>query len=103
MTEMCNKNKQFCSFNGFGDQIKIFMDRYVPGGKTFYKDDNSQFYLIPITVFMDMIFFVYLVFTIRAVRKKNQKFFHKIGYIFIFISSFSFLLISVSIKEQTTF
>jgi hypothetical protein len=47
------------------------MDRYLSGGKNYYKDDNYLIYLIPITVFLDMVFFILLVFTFRAAKKKN--------------------------------
>lgn len=34
-----------------------------------------------------------MVLTIKAIRHTNQKFFHVIGYVFLFISAFNFLLI----------
>ena len=45
------------------------------------------------TVFSEIIFLVVMVLTIKAIRHTNQKFFHVIGYVFLFISAFHFLLI----------
>lgn len=50
-------------------------------------------------VIAEIIFLVVIVLTIKAIRSTNQKFFHVIGYVFLFISAFNFILIWTTLQQ----